>query len=248
MSNDLRHREILNILDEYGSVSIRTLTEKLYVSEATVRRDLAELERSGSLKRTHGGARSILETNKQIPLFIREELDSKAKNEICRRAAALVREGSTVFVDGSSTAQYLVKYLSGIKDIVLITYSIRAAEMALREHIKTYCAGGLLIENSLVCTGQKTVDFAETVNADICFISCKGVSRSGTFSDTSEEETAIRKAFMKNSQTRVMLMTANKIGKTYLHTLCGADQVDYIFSDTALPEEITKKLRKSGEK
>ena len=248
MSVDLRYKEILNILEEHGSVSIKTLTERLYVSEATVRRDLAELERSGSLKRTHGGARSILETNRQIPLSIREELDTGAKNEICRRAAALVEEGSTVFLDGSSTAQYMVKYLSGIKDIVVVTYSIRAAEMALNEHIKTYCAGGLLIENSLVCTGQRTVDFAETVNADICFISCKGLSADGKFTDTSEEETAIRKAFMKNSATRVMLMTGNKIGKTYLHTLCEAEDTDYIFSDTALPETITKKLRKCREK
>lgn len=248
MSVNLRHKEILDILEEYGSVSIKALTEKLYASEATVRRDLAELERSGALKRTHGGARSILDTNRQIPLSIREELDSKAKNEICRRAATLVKEGSTVFIDGSSTAQYLVKYLSGIKDIVIVTYSIRAAEMALREHIKTYCAGGLLIENSLVCTGQKTVDFAESVNTDICFISCKGVDGEGKFTDTSEEETSIRRAFMKNSATRVMLMTGNKIGKTYLHTLCTSEQVDYIFSDTAIPEEITKNLRKNRER
>ena len=245
MSVNLRHKEILDILEEYGTVSIKTLTEKLYVSEATVRRDLAELERSGALRRTHGGAQSILETNKQIPLSIREELDSKAKNEICRRAAAHVKEGSTVFIDGSSTAQYLVKHLSGIKDIVLVTYSIRAAEMALREHIRTYCAGGLLIENSLVCTGPRTVDFAETVNADVCFISCKGVNCEGKFTDTSEEETAIRRAFMKNSSTRVMLMTSGKIGKTYLHTLCTAEQVDYIFSDGEIPEGITSKLRKN---
>ena len=248
MSVNLRHKEILDILEEYGSVSIKALTEKLYASEATVRRDLAELERSGALKRTHGGARSILDTNRQIPLSIREELDSKAKNEICRRAATLVKEGATVFIDGSSTAQYLVKYLSGIKDIVIVTYSIRAAEMALREHIKTYCAGGLLIENSLVCTGQKTVDFAESVNTDICFISCKGVDGEGKFTDTSEEETSIRRAFMKNSSTRVMLMTGNKIGKIYLHTLCTSEQVDYIFSDTAIPEEITKNLRKNRER
>jgi DeoR/GlpR family transcriptional regulator of sugar metabolism len=247
MSINLRHKEILDILEENGSVSIKILTKRLYVSEATVRRDLAELERSGSLKRTHGGAQSILETNRQIPLSIREELDADAKNQICRRAAELVKEGATVFIDGSSTAQHIIKYLSGIKDINVVTYSIRAAEMALREHIRTYCAGGLLIENSLVCTGQKTVDFAESINADICFISCKGMDSRGRFTDTSEEETAIRKAFIKNSATRVMLMTSNKSENTYLHTLCTAEQIDYIFCDTVLPEAITKKLRGRGE-
>ena len=98
MSLNLRHKEILKLLEENGTVSIKALTERLYVSEATVRRDLAELERTGSLRRTHGGAKTILETNKQIPLFIREELDAEAKSSICRSAAALVREGQTVFI------------------------------------------------------------------------------------------------------------------------------------------------------
>lgn len=110
MSENLRHKEILHILDENGSVSVRALTRMLYVSEATVRRDLAELEKIGALKRTFGGAKPILDTNKQIPLFIRESMDSKAKSEICRKAAELICDGSTIFVDGSSTAQYFPNY------------------------------------------------------------------------------------------------------------------------------------------
>lgn len=243
MSSNLRHKEILSILDEQGSVSIRELTRRLYVSEATVRRDLNELEKAGALKRTFGGATPILNTNRQIPLFVRESLNSKAKNEICRRAAELIREGDTIFVDGSSTAQYLVKYIADIKDIIVVTYSIKTAELMCKSHIKTYCAGGLLIENSLVCTGQKTVDFAQAINPDICFISCKGVDRVGKFTDTSEEETAVRRAFLQNCHTRVMLMTANKFNKTYLHTLCTADEIDYLFSDEPIPEEIQTRIK-----
>jgi DeoR/GlpR family transcriptional regulator of sugar metabolism len=243
MSNELRHNQILNILSENGSVSIRELMKSLFVSEATVRRDLSELERRGALKRTFGGARAITETNNQVPLFIRESLDSKAKDEICKAASQLIHDGNTVFLDGSSTAQYLVKYMAHLKDIVVVTYSIKTAELLCRNHIKTYCAGGLLIGNSLVCTGQKTLEFAESINPDICFISCKGVDEDGKFSDTSEEETAIRRAFMKNSRRCVLLMTANKFGSSYMHTLCRADEVDHIFSDAPVPEDIILKLR-----
>ncbi len=243
MSVNLRHKEILKLLEENGSVSIRDLTRMLFVSEATVRRDLNELEKAGALKRTFGGAKPIFCTNKQVPLFIREALDSKAKSEICSRAAALVKEGNTIFIDGSSTAQYLVKYIASLKDIVVVTYSIKTAELMCQNHIKTYCAGGFLLENSLVCTGPKTLDFAKTINTDICFISCKGVSDDGRFTDTSEEETAIRRAFMQRSHTRVMLMTGNKFGNTYMHTLCLADEVDAVFSDKDIPEDMKVKLR-----
>ena len=197
MVTNLRHKEILDILNRDGAVSVRTLTKKLFVSEATVRRDLAELEKAGALKRTFGGATPIADTKRQVPLFIREEMNSSAKSDICKKASELIKEGDTVFIDGSSTAQYMVKYLSGFKDIVVVTNSIKTAELMCESHIKTYCTGGRLLQNSLVCIGQEPIEFAEKVNLDICFLSCKGVDLDGIFSDTSEEETVIRRAFLK---------------------------------------------------
>ena len=113
-----------------------------------------------------------------------------------------------------------------------------------QSHIRTYCTGGLLLENSLVCTGQQAIDFAQMVNPDICFISCKGVDENGKFTDTSEEETLIRRAFLNSSRTRVMLMTNNKFGTRYFHTLCTAKEIDYIFSDAKIPEDIVSLTRK----
>lgn len=244
MSMNLRHKEILGMLEKYGAVSIKDLISTLYVSEATVRRDLAYLEKMGLIKRTFGGAKSIIDTKSQVPLSIRESLDSKAKNEICKKAAQLIKEGDTIFLDGSSTVQYLVKYISDIKDIVVVTYSIKTAALMCENHIKTYCAGGFMLENSLVCIGNKTIEFVQTMNTDICFVSCKGVDDDGKFTDTSEEETAIRKAIMKNCSTRVMLMTQNKFGNTYLHTLCEASDVDYVISEGEVPLILTEKLKK----
>lgn len=245
MSTNLRHKEILNILEKNGAVSIRDLVSMLYVSEATVRRDLASLEKEGSIKRTYGGAKPIIDTKNQIPLSIRESLDARAKNEICKKASLLIKEGDTIFLDGSSTVQYLLKYISDIKDIVVVTYSIKTAELMCKSHIKTYCAGGLMLENSLVCVGNKAVEFASSINTDICFISCKGVDCDGKFTDTSEEETAIRKAFMQNCSFKVMLMTQNKFNSKYLHTLCEASEIDCLISDGEVPSGITEKLRRN---
>ena len=94
------------------------------------------------------------------------------------------------------------------------------------------------MENSLVCTGQETIEFAEKINLDICFLSCKGLDSNGNFTDTSEEETVIRRAFLKKARSRVFLMTQNKFGKTYFHTLCNARDVDHIFSDGEIPDTV----------
>ena len=231
MSTTLRQKQILSYLEQQGAVSVRALTSLLFVSEATVRRDLDELERQGALKRTFGGAAPLASTTRQVPLFIRESIDSVAKEEICRRAATLVKDGDTVFVDGSSTVQYLAKHLARHSDITVVTYSLKTATLMCEHHIKTYCTGGLLMENSLVCTGADATAFAEKVNPDICFLSCKGLDENGKFTDTSEEETVIRRAFLKNSRTKVFLMTKNKLGSTYFHTVCHRNDIDYLFTD-----------------
>ena len=240
---NLRHKEILNYLELNGSATIKELTSTLYVSDATIRRDLASLERIGALKRTFGGAKAILDRSDSIPLFIRESLDSKEKKEICGKAAGLIKDGNTVFIDGSSTAQHMINYIKHLKDITVVTNSIKTAELTCQNHIKTYCTGGLLLENSLVCMGPKSIEFAQSINTDLCFISCKGVTLDGKFSDTFEDDTAIRKIFLKNSTVRVMLITGNKFGNSYLHTLCHADEVDHIFSNVEIPSSITEKLR-----
>ncbi len=239
-----RQSKILELLEAEGAVSVKRLTQLLYASEATVRRDLGELERLGAVKRTFGGAMPSTEGNRQVPLLVRESLNSVEKNEICREAASLIRDGQVLFLDGSSTAQHLVKHLRPFSDLVVITNGLKVAELLSELPIKTYCTGGRLIENSLVFTGRQAEQMADEVNVDLCFLSCKGLSEDGIFSDTSEEETDLRRRFLERSRLRVMLMTEDKIGKTYLHTLCRMQDVDYVFSGAPLPHSL--KTRKDG--
>lgn len=47
MIPDERRKEILELLDEKGYVSVKDLSQRLYVSLPTIRRDLTLLEREG---------------------------------------------------------------------------------------------------------------------------------------------------------------------------------------------------------
>ncbi len=51
-----RWNKILDLLDERGSLNLKELMEHCNVSEATIRRDLTNLEDKNLLYRTHGGA------------------------------------------------------------------------------------------------------------------------------------------------------------------------------------------------
>ncbi|MDO9592590.1 MAG: DeoR/GlpR family DNA-binding transcription regulator, partial [Erysipelotrichaceae bacterium] len=103
---------IINRLDEHPAVSIRQLSKELGVSEATVRRDLDELERQGRLKRQHGGAvlNSVVHTLTQIsdyPMNLRSTINCDKKKLVCDMASVLVEDDMCIYVDGGSTTAFI---------------------------------------------------------------------------------------------------------------------------------------------
>ena len=172
-----RQREILQYLQLYGSVSVKKLTGLVYASEATVRRDLNELEQSGLVKRVFGGATLAVAPDRQVPLYVREREDSAVKDELCREASELLRDGCVLFLDGSSTAQAMVRYLSRYRDLIVLTNGLNIVQMLRDLHIKVYCTGGLLREDSSVFIGKSAEAFLDGFHVDFCFVSCKGILR-----------------------------------------------------------------------
>ena len=165
---------------------------------------------------------------------MREQEDSEEKRELCRRAAELITDGSVIFIDGSSTTQHLIPYLTKFKDLIVVTNGLKIASLLYEAHIKTYCTGGLLLEGSSVFVGKDAERFLDGFNTDLCFISCKGMSLDGSLSDTSEEETELRKRALANTKRSVLMLTKKKIGCSYIHKLCNAEKISDIItvSDT----------------
>ena len=238
MLGSQRQMEILEYMNVHETISVKEIVKKFYVSEATARRDLEQLEKSGLIRRVFGGAVLLTGSDKQVPLFVRERENEQEKDELCEAAASYIRDGNILFLDGSSTVQFLLPYLKKFKDLVVITNGLKVAQMLGDMHVKVYLAGGLLMENSSVLVGADTERFIDKFNADICFISCKGLSDDGKLTDTSYEETQLRKYYLKNSKKKIVLLTSHKLGKKYLHTLCNAADVDHVITLNTLPVNV----------
>ena len=123
MFSEQRKTEILNLLNERGSVSVGELMETFSVSEATVRRDLTELESMGRLRRTHGGA-----VPRNMSLYESSYAESKlvnveSKMSIARACERLVRDNHTVLLDSGTTTFEIAKQLRH-KNITLVTNSV----------------------------------------------------------------------------------------------------------------------------
>ena len=237
-----RFDQIINMLTDEQAVSVHTIANRLYVSEATVRRDLAELEKQGLVRRVYGGA-TLVKSNKDVPLSLRESESAEAKNEIGRRAAALVRENDVILMDASSTAFSIIPYLGNFNNLVVVTNGLKAAMALGDRHIKTFLTGGEMIDNSYSLVGQHAMDLIERINADLFFFSCRGVTEDGRITDSSVAETQMRIKMMQHAHRNVFLTASSKIGREFFYVMGRVADVDDVICEKPLPEAWTRQLQ-----
>ena len=219
MFNIERQIEILSILEKEGSISVNALSERLYVSPPTVRRDLDELQKQGKVARTHGGVVLRKTAESEIPLMWREEQNNLSKRTIAAKAVSYIKNGMVIFLDASSTASYLIPRLKGFDDIIVVTNSPKSSMRLGEAHIKNYCTGGLLLNRSVAYVGNEAESFVSRINADIFFFSSRGYTEDGNITDSSIEEATVKKAMMKNADRSFYLCDSSKMGKKYMYNI-----------------------------
>ena len=99
MSQMNRQQSILRLLEGHASMTVREISEALFYSESSVRRDVRELESRGLVTHQWGGVMLASGRGGIVPLRLREDEHAEKKERIAREAAALVRDGDTVILD-----------------------------------------------------------------------------------------------------------------------------------------------------
>ena len=167
MSKSRRSEEILQLVNSKGSISIQELSEKTYASRSTIRRDLEKLEQQGLLRRHHGGAESVLSLNP--PQIIRRQRNQSEKKAIAAKAAALIAPNSTIFIDASTTVQYMIPHLVGIEGLTVYTNGTDTAISLSKLKIRAICTGGELFAESMAYVGQVAANAVRNVIFDAMF-------------------------------------------------------------------------------
>ncbi len=234
-----RHGEIIDILQKRTSASVHYLANELHVSEPTIRRDLHILSQENKIKRTFGGAVINNDNNAEVPLILRESENIQSKEAIAFKATEYIKDDYVIFLDASSTVSGIIKYLPRYSNLTIITNSPKNSLKLAELKIKSFSTGGALLENSVAYVGTSAQNFISNFNADLFLFSCRGISDDGCLSDSSIEETEVRKVMMKHSEKNIFLCSSDKIGKKYMYNLCSYKDVDDIICD----EDIKLTLR-----
>lgn len=235
-----RMEAILNILRKYHYVTVNFLVEQIRYSPASIRRDLTVLEKRGLVRRSYGGVE--LKAEGATPFVFRQHSMKIIKNNIASKAAKLVRDNDTVFVDGSSSAQYLCHYLEDKKGITVITNNMTLATALGEKGISVYCTGGYISESPGILAGELTSETFESFHADIAFFSAGGYE-DGKIYENGEVYCKTHRIMIDNADKTVFLCGSDKIGKKLKKIVCSLDRIDYFITDGEINDEMKKKYK-----
>lgn len=244
LSRNQREEEILAILKMENYTTVEYLAQKLFISPSSIRRDLTELERKGYVRRSYGGATLISQTASVTPFSLRRQENRQEKMTIVRNAAGLIVQGSSLFIDSSSTALNFAFVLAPELNLTVYTNNMQLAHLLASKHIRTYAAGGLVSDfDNVVTTGSYTLGMLENIYVDQMFFTCTALSEGGQIMDVNEEETAVRKFMLARARERVFLCSRERFGRFSQHMVTGVDHVDCIVSDEKLPDTFTENYK-----
>ena len=230
MFQNERFDRIYTILSERGSVTVQYLQKQLFVSEATVRRDLEIMENNGLLRRVWGGA-MLPSTVKDIPSFVREKSNLDKKEAIAAIASRFLKNSCTVFFDSSTTCLSLVPYFSELKNMTVITNSLKMS-YKLGEHGNTtvHVLGGQVYEG-YVLSGYLAVDSVQKFHTELMFFSCSGISSSAEITSVEPKVVEVVQKMLHNSEKRILLCDTSKVGKNALLRVADLTEPDYVIMD-----------------
>ena len=228
-----REQEILSILQGSGYATVKDLSQRLFTSESSIRRALAGLESGGLVRRSYGGV-ELLSSRTSVATFgARAHQNPEAKQRIARKAAPLVRDGSIVFLDGSSTCFYLAAQLLNRTGLTVVTNNTEILALLAQSGFTVYCSGGRLSEANRTClVGPDAQRSFSSIYAQYAFFSSNALSEDGIITDCTREEVAVRESMLQNARQRIFLCDSSKFGTLSSYRQCSLSQVDTFVSES----------------
>ena len=213
-----RREKICELVNERKTVRVSELRELLDASEVTIRRDLEELHKKNMLVRTHGGAVASYSVSQEASAveFIQSHERAEEKRVIAETAYRQIKDGETIFLDGSSTVYELVKRIaegSGKQLRVITTSLTNAAALDGCESVGVLILGGEMNRRHNNLEGYLTNMNIRNLRADKCFIGINGIDEIFGYSTTNFPEA---EQMAKSSIKSYILADHTKFGKTYM--------------------------------
>jgi len=221
-----RQQKILDLLRQRGRISAVELARQLKISDDTARRDLDSLAAQGVLQRVHGGA--VLRSP-TASFHARQSLDAEQKQALAQVAAAQIKDGQVIFIDGGSTSIFFAQALPTNLHAVVFTPSPSVALALLNhEHIDVHLFGGQLQKASANVFGLAAFETIRSIRADWCVLGACGVHLDLGATDENAAEAEMKRLMVAQSAATMVLATAEKLNTAMPYVVAKPEQITHL--------------------
>jgi DeoR/GlpR family transcriptional regulator of sugar metabolism len=245
--SDLRREQMVNLLEETGTLNVGELADRFGVSVVTIRKDLGELEAEGLLERTFGGAVFSHRSRFNRSFLQRTTERRQEKHAIAAAALEYVQNGDTIFLDAGTTTLALAQLLKRhVKSVFIITCSVPAALELSSAGYDILLLGGLIGRKGLALFGRETLKMIERYRADKAFLGSSGFTIEKGHSTPNPEDAQIKEALIRVADKTLILVDSSKYGHDCLTSFAHLRDVYLTITDNGLARSKAKALEAVG--
>lgn len=242
-----RKDEIIRLISENKIVKANELSATFKVSMETIRRDLADLEKDGIIKRVHGGAVLNLNYSVEPDFSYREVKNFEEKLLIGKKAASLVEDGDVIIIDIGTTTLEFAKFLKGKKNLTVLTNSIKIAlELMDEPEIIVIMLGGVVRKGEGTTSGYWAEDIIDRFYVEKLFLGVGCITLENGVMDYHIEETNLRRHYIRHAKQVIALADYTKFGSKALNQVCSLEEMDILVTDNKTDKKYIRRLREKG--
>ncbi|BBH68078.1 DeoR family transcriptional regulator [Actinoplanes sp. OR16] len=240
-----RRDYLLARLHSDGKLVAKDVAAELGIAEDNIRRDLREMASAGLCQRVYGGALPVSPAVADYATRATVAVDGKER--VARAAAALIRPGMTVLLDGGTTALAVTSALPRDLRATIVTHSPTVAA-ALVDHptVEVYVLGGRLFKHSAVTSGAAAAEAARLVTADLFLLGVTGVHHEAGLTTGDADEAAMKRTLASRAADVYVLASSEKIGAASPFVVLPATDVSAVITDADPGHPVVEELRRDG--
>ena len=243
-----RKELIRNHLFVKGQTPVQDLAEIIGASLATIRRDLLEMEQSGSIERLHGSARIAASAKAEVGFEARENSNLLAKRAIAAAASKTITPNSTIFLDAGTTVLQLARRIK-LMNMPLTVFTngvIVAQELAQIPKISVNLLGGRIRPENMSIVGP----FAEKMIAELwfdrLFLGASAIANDGWLSSYDADEAKLNSLMVARTQNISVLTEYQKFGTRATYNVFKLSDSANIITDHEINADFTAYAKENG--
>ena len=215
-----RKRQIVKYVRKHRSATVGELANLFEVHDATIRRDLSEIEQEGLLRRTHGGVVMEEWTHSEPAFNERSEQSAEEKIRIGQMAAGLVRDGDHIIIDSGTTTIHIARHLVNHSNLTVVTNDINvASELRDAPGVKVILTGGELYPSSYMLNGMLTDYALQSLHVIKAFIGTPALHPEHGIMHPEARLVPAKQGMIRAAKQIIVVTDHRKLGKLSLHTV-----------------------------